>query len=133
MSQTLTPVDVSHYYQRLADLSTLPFWQLPDFTAPKGPERAHVWAWNEVYPELARSRDLLDDAAAASQRRALVFRNPGLDLPAATPTIAAAYQMLFPGEFAPGTSSPGLRRTSARRCEAAAASSRMSRVRASSG
>ena len=101
MSQTLTSADVSHYYQRLADLSTLPFWQLPDFTAPKGPERAHVWAWNEVYPELARSRDLLDDAAAASQRRALVFRNPGLDLPAATPTIAAAYQMLFPGESAP--------------------------------
>jgi gentisate 1,2-dioxygenase len=101
MSQTLTPADVSHYYQRLADLSTLPFWQLPDFTAPAGPERGHVWAWRDVYPELARTRGILDEAAAASQRRALIFCNPGLDVPAATPTIAAAYQMLFPGESAP--------------------------------
>ena len=101
MSQTLTPADVSHYYQRLADLSTLPFWQLPDFTAPSGPERPHVWAWRDIHPELLRSRDISDEAAVASQRRALVFRNPGLDLPAATPTIAAACQMLFPGEFAP--------------------------------
>jgi hypothetical protein len=36
-SQTLTPADVSNYYQRLADLSTLPFWRLPDLTAPAGP------------------------------------------------------------------------------------------------
>lgn len=103
MSQTLTSADVSHYYQRLAELSTLPFWQLPEITEPTGPERGHVWHWHEVYPELARSRDILDGAAAATQRRALIFRNPGLAPPAvgATPTIAAAYQMLFPGETAP--------------------------------
>src|SRR5208337_3482947 len=103
MSQTLTSADVSHYYQRLAELSTLPFWQLPEITEPTGPERGHVWHWHEVYPELARSRAILDGAAAATQRRALIFRNPGLTPPAvgATPTIAAAYQMLFPGETAP--------------------------------
>ena len=95
MSQTLTSADVSHYYQRLAELSTLPFWQLPEITEPTGPERGHVWHWHEVYPELARSRDILDGAAAATQRRALIFRNPGLTPPAvgATPTIAAAYQI----------------------------------------
>lgn len=101
MSQTLTPADVSHYYQRLTDLSTLPFWQLPDLTAPAGPERGHVWAWRDVHPELARTREILDEAAVVTQRRALIFCNPGLDVPAATPTIAAAYQMLFPGESAP--------------------------------
>jgi gentisate 1,2-dioxygenase len=103
MSQTLAPADVSHYYQRLADLSTLPFWQLPDITEPTGPERGHVWSWQDVYPELARSREILDEAAATSQRRALILRNPGLAPPAtgATHTIAAAYQMLFPGESAP--------------------------------
>ena len=26
MSHTVAPADVSHYYQRLAELSTLPFW-----------------------------------------------------------------------------------------------------------
>jgi gentisate 1,2-dioxygenase len=103
MSQTLAPADVSHYYQRLADLSTLPFWQLPDFTEPAGLERGHVWSWREVYPELARSREILDQAAATSQRRALILNNPGFTPPmhGATHTIAAAYQMLFPGESAP--------------------------------
>jgi len=102
MSHILAPADVSHYYQRLAELSTLPFWQREEFTEPTGPERGHVWHWQDVYPELARSRQFAADAAAL-QRRALILRNPGLAAPAvgATPTIAAAYQMLFPGESAP--------------------------------
>ena len=102
MSHTLAPAGVSHYYQRLAELSTLPFWQREEFTEPSGPERGHVWHWHDVYPELARSRDIVDEAAAL-QRRALILRNPGLTPPAAgaTLTIAAAYQMLFPGESAP--------------------------------
>ena len=102
MSHTLAPADVSHYYQRLAELSTLPFWQREEFTEPAGPERGHVWHWHDVYPELARSRQFAADASDL-QRRALILRNPGLTAPAAgaTPTIAAAYQMLFPGEKAP--------------------------------
>jgi gentisate 1,2-dioxygenase len=102
MTQALAPAGVSHYYQRLAELSTLPFWQLPDFGEPSGPERGHVWHWPDIYPELARSRDIADDAAVL-QRRALIFSNPGITTPEAgtTPTIAAAYQMLFPGESAP--------------------------------
>jgi gentisate 1,2-dioxygenase len=102
MTQTLALADVSHYYQRLAELSTLPFWQLPDITDPAGPERGHVWHWCDIHPELTRSREIVDDAAAL-QRRALVLRNPGLTPPAvgATPTLAASCQMLFPGETAP--------------------------------
>jgi gentisate 1,2-dioxygenase len=102
MSNTLAPDDVSHYYQRLAELSTLPFWQREEFTEPTGPERGHVWHWQDIYPELARSRHFAADAASL-QRRALILRNPGLIPPAigATPTITAAYQMLFPGESAP--------------------------------
>ncbi len=102
MTQALAPAGVSHYYRRLAELSTLPFWQLPDFGEPSGTERGHVWHWQDIYPEFARSRDIADDAAVL-QRRALIFCNPGLTTPAAgtTPTIAAAYQMLFPGESAP--------------------------------
>lgn len=109
MSQTLAPADVCHYYQRLADLSTLPFWQRTEITEPTGPERGHVWHWQDVYPELARSRDIVDEAAAP-QRRALILRNPGLTPAAvgATPTIAAAYQMLFPGESAPVHAHPGI-------------------------
>jgi gentisate 1,2-dioxygenase len=102
MIQTLAPADVSHYYQRLTELSTLPFWQLPDITDPAGPERGHVWHWHDIHPELTRSRTV-PNGAAALQRRALILRNPGLPPPAigATPTLAASYQMLFPGETAP--------------------------------
>src|SRR5258708_3943490 len=76
---------------------------MPEITEAAGPERGHVWHWHEVHPELARPRDILDGAAAALQRRALILRNPGLTPPAvgATATLLAAYQMLFPGETAP--------------------------------
>jgi hypothetical protein len=37
MSHALAPADSSHYYQRLAELSTLPFWQREEFTEPAGP------------------------------------------------------------------------------------------------
>jgi len=76
MSHALAPADASHYYQRLAELSTLPFWQREEFTEPTGPERGHVWHWRDIYPELARSRQFAADAASL-QRRALILRNPG--------------------------------------------------------
>ena len=81
----------------------MPFWQLPELHEPVGPEQLHVWHWDEVVPELLRSRDLEDGDAGATQRRALLLRNPGLPPGAfgATPTLAAAYQMLAPGESAP--------------------------------
>ena len=72
MSNTLAPDDVSHYYQRLAELSTLPFWQREEFAEPTGPERGHVWHWQDIYPELARSRHFAADAASL-QRRALIL------------------------------------------------------------
>ena len=75
MTQAFAPADVSHYYRRLAELSTLPFWQLPDLTEPSRPKRGHVWHWPDIYPELARSRDIADDAAVL-QRRALILCNP---------------------------------------------------------
>jgi gentisate 1,2-dioxygenase len=73
MNHTLTPADVSHCHQRLAELSMLPFQQLPDITEPPGPEHGHVRHWRDIYPELARSREILDDAL---QRSALCLRNP---------------------------------------------------------
>jgi gentisate 1,2-dioxygenase len=86
MTNTLAPADVSTYYQRLAELSTVPFWLVPDITEPAGPERGHVWHWRDIYPELARSREIVDDTAAL-QRRALCLRNPGLTpQPSAPPT-----------------------------------------------
>jgi len=102
MNYTLASAGTDHYYQRLAELSTLPFWQLPGITERAGPERSQVWQWRDIYPELARSREIVDDAAAL-QRRALCLRNSGLTPPAigTAHTLAATCQMLFPGETAP--------------------------------
>ena len=101
MADTLTRS--TDYYQRVAELSTVPFWHLGEFDEPVVPERSHVWHWQEVVSQLLASRDLVDDDAAALQRRALLLRNPGLVGPGfgATNTLVAAYQMLLPGESAP--------------------------------
>src|SRR6185437_3471125 len=107
MSHTLAPADVSRYYQRLAELSTLPFWQREEFTEPTGPERGHVWHWQDVYPELARSRHLAADAASL-QRRALILRNPGLTPPAvgATPPSRRPTRCSSPARAHPSTPIP---------------------------
>ena len=42
MSHTLAPADASHYYQRLAELSTLPFWQREEVTEPAGTGRTSI-------------------------------------------------------------------------------------------
>jgi hypothetical protein len=48
MSHTLAPADASHYYQRLAELSTVPLWQGEKFTEPAGPERIPAWTWHQL-------------------------------------------------------------------------------------
>ena len=93
------------YRQRAADMSTIPFWELPDLHDPTGPERPYVWRGDDVIEQLLRSADIDGDVAGESQRRALLLRNPGLLPPAfgATQTLVAAYQALLPGESAPVT------------------------------
>lgn len=63
MIQTLAPAGFSHHYQRLPELS--------------GPERGQVWHRHDIYPELAPSREIADQAAAL-QRRTLILLSPGL-------------------------------------------------------
>jgi gentisate 1,2-dioxygenase len=103
MTDTLHRAPNQEYYDRVAALSAVPFWQLGEMHEPSGPERPHVWHWDEVVPELLRSQHLEGEATGELQRRALLLRNPGLTPPAfgATPTLVAAYQMLLPGESAP--------------------------------
>ena len=64
MSQTLAPADASHYYQRLAELSTLPFWQREEFTEPAGPERGHVCCLLEGLPGGARTQPRRETASS---------------------------------------------------------------------
>ena len=70
MSRTLAPADVSHYYQRLAELSTLPSWQREEFTEPAGPERGHLWHWQDVYPSSPGPVSRRGRAAARAQPEA---------------------------------------------------------------
>jgi gentisate 1,2-dioxygenase len=103
MTDTLNPALNQDYDDRVAALSTVPSWRLPEMHEPSGPERPHVWRWADVVPELLSSQHLVGDGAGELQRRALLLANPGLRPPAfgATPTLVAAYQALLPGELAP--------------------------------
>ena len=54
MADTLNRAPNQEYYDRVAALSTVPLWQLGEMHEPSGPERPHVWHWDEVVPELLR-------------------------------------------------------------------------------
>jgi hypothetical protein len=100
MTQPLAPASDYQHYQRSAALSTLPSWQLPDITEPSGPQRGHVWHGQDVYPELARSRDITGDAAVL-QRRALIVCNPRLTPTVAGPrSVRTSFQSPQPGSIA---------------------------------
>ena len=61
-----------------------------------GPERGHVWHWQGSIPSSPSPVNSLPTRRPPTP--ALILCNPGLTAPAvgATPTIAAAYQVLFP-------------------------------------
>jgi hypothetical protein len=70
------PADVSHYYQRLAELSTLPFWQREEFTDPADPSAGTSGTGMTPIPSSpvpASSRPTRPACNAA-----LILRNPGL-------------------------------------------------------
>ena len=91
------------YYGRVAERNLHPLWKFP----PQPPEprpRAvpHVWRWDavvELLDEAGRMEHTIDQGG---ERRALAMINPGFEGPfsGTTPSIAAALQMIKPGEVA---------------------------------
>ena len=116
MTDTLTPApaDADGYYdERVAALSTVPFWHLGEFHEPTVPERAHVWHWDEVVPELLRSRDVLDEGAGVAPAPGPAAAQPG---PAPAPASAPPTRWSPPTRCCSRASRPRCTPTRSRRC-----------------
>jgi gentisate 1,2-dioxygenase len=107
----MKPIDVSHadlaarehYYQDLKPVNLAPLWVVLKGLVPSEPVAAAQpakWAWQDVYPQLLRSGELI--SAEEAERRVLVLENPGLPGKSqVTDTLYGGLQLILPGEIAP--------------------------------
>jgi gentisate 1,2-dioxygenase len=103
--QLSAPVDQEareRYYEEIRPLHLAPLWSVLKGLVPAEPLPAAKpckWAWQEVYPELLRSGDLI--SAEEAERRVLVLENPGLPGKSqVTDTLYGGLQLILPGETA---------------------------------
>lgn len=110
----LTP-EQSDYVDRLKSVNLIePWaWNTSEFTPtvfqptrPGGDAVPHLWRWNDYYPLILESRDMigLGQDGGSAERRVLTFANPGLaakDPYAATTTLYSDVQIVDQGEIAP--------------------------------
>lgn len=84
-----------------ATLHARPLWKVPHarVAAPNPSSVAHGWSYAQLRPLLMRAGDLI--SAEEADRRVFMMINPGNQPPCTTETIAAAYQLILPGECAP--------------------------------
>jgi gentisate 1,2-dioxygenase len=78
-----------------------PLWKAPHarLAAPNPRALAHCWRYEEMRPLLlAAGRHI---SAEEADRRVFMCINPGMEPPFTTETIAAAFQLILPGECAP--------------------------------
>ena len=89
------------YYRRLDDLNVAAYWKL-DLAAQAAAPVPYVWHWDELYPALADSVELVELQRGGAERRVLTVANPGRRPgTGATHTLQASLQMIMPGEVAP--------------------------------
>ena len=97
-----TALSANEYRQRLAELSTVAFWDCPTCTSRAARADARV-ALGRGGPRTAALQGHRRRHRRPGPAPRALFRNPGLPGPGfgATPTLVAAYQALLPGESAP--------------------------------
>ena len=84
-----------------AALHAHPLWKAPHARvgAPNPRSVAHCWSYEQIRSLLVRAGELI--SAEEADRRVFMMINPGSEPPCTTETIAAAYQLILPGECAP--------------------------------
>lgn len=91
LNQDAKALNIVQFWEQRADIELL---------QPRNRARPYRWKWSDIEPRLrvaARTVPIEE-----CERRALVFRNPGIgDKPYITNTIFAAYSLYNPGERAP--------------------------------
>lgn len=78
-----------------------PLWKAPHARVPHPNPRTipHRWRYEEMRPLLIAAGNLI--SAEEADRRVFMLVNPGAEPPLTTETIAAALQLILPGECAP--------------------------------
>lgn len=91
LAQDAKALNIVQFWEQRADIELL---------QPRNRARPHRWNWADIEPRLrvaARTVPIEE-----CERRALVFKNPGIaDKPYITNTLFAAYSLYNPGERAP--------------------------------
>lgn len=102
MSRPVRHEALQPLYERLAEVSALPLWEIYDSLLIEEPEalgQPFLWRYAEL-------RELLMEAgraisAAEAERRVLALKNPALERPGTAQTLFAGLQLVMPGEIAP--------------------------------
>ncbi len=91
--------DPSGFRAQLRDNSLAALWEVIGTQVSREPRptcQAAFWRYADVRPLLIRAGEEVSTAEA--ERRVLLMRNPGLDRPAITHTLASGYQLIKGGE-----------------------------------
>lgn len=89
------------YYRRLSELNVAAYWKMELAAQVRAPV-PYVWHWQDLYPALADSVELVELQRGAAERRVITMANPGRQPgTGATHTLQCSLQMILPGEVAP--------------------------------
>lgn len=91
------------FYERIGQANCTPLWEVLHNIVTKEPITPcvpHLWNWDQVWPWLQESGELI--SAVEAERRVLVLENPGLrGRTRITHSLYAGLQLILPGEIAP--------------------------------
>ena len=91
------------FYEAIGNYSMSPLWEVLHALVPAAPNTPCVpahWAYNEVWPYLKQSGQLI--TAEEAVRRVLILENPALrGQSCITQSLYAGLQLILPGEVAP--------------------------------
>lgn len=103
-SQSITPDTLDKLHTDMATENMAPTWQYISSFITKAPRvtyRPWLWKWDDVYPLIARSGELITPERGA-ERRSMEHVNPDLKSSySASHTLATAFQLVRAGEKAP--------------------------------
>jgi len=81
-------------------------WNLDHAERPSEPKtrvKPHVWKWNDIYDSLVQAKERISVARGTVERRVIRLVNPGMaDSEMTSHTILLSFQLIQPGEVAPG-------------------------------
>ncbi|KRD55272.1 gentisate 1,2-dioxygenase [Acidovorax sp. Root275] len=91
------------YYDRIAEESMTPLWEVLGALVPQQPRSpavAHAWSYAQVRAKVLEAGSLI--SAAEAERRVLILENPALrGQSSITQALYAGLQLILPGEVAP--------------------------------